>query len=893
MNSAWFEAVRTQDHAYISRNIHTNHGARDEQGKTALMLAAEQGYIELVRILMGYEQKLTTNAGETALILAARAGQDAACKLLVGLEKGLKLFDGRDSLMIAAQAGHPAVVRTLIKYFRLAEDKNNMTAADYACESGQLECLRIIVEHFQLSRDDLSFLQSTADGRGYHEISRFLSGRKSCRAPNTAQTNLSTLSEDERQLFNELSGFSDAFSSQDDEGIRLAPPRRVRALKRVSVRLAHALEKGSDAPTEVEALKKQCTDLEMTLASEQAKVRARDLELMNLKLQLDAVTTSTPSKSEPNSSTEQECKTLRATVHNLTKQLQELKKASSPQRDDFSFKIASAELQLLRKEVEEKDKELADFRHREEENKATKTAEIMSTVDTTYLERLEDELVQTRSDACDIREALQKMTAERDSLKSQLATSKVEMLRIATKSRASLSDDSKNNERLDALQKRLEERDAELITHKATIEELRRTLQTLQEASSSYSSPTNDEYERIKAVCTEQRKELENIHGVLLAKDEEIDELNTKLASASAVPKDDSKELLEENIRLRESLEMMALSPIIPCIEGHTDKKVHEEMARLKEALEQLAMSPTQAENVRPSKGDEHLKEENRQLHERIEQLELTAQSFQAQVAAKEAQYNDLTASLTVIEQIEEKKRQTRKAEAASLREKITQLELENAKLRDTTSMKEGSTSEANTSDLVRLKTLVEEMALDTLSTDVPDAERYKAQIRDRDRRIRHLVDALKNQAESFRTLRLAMQETGRENRCVLQALETNGETLRKVISMGVRSGFMTPLSQAESPIIRSRATTPPKSVTTEQVIPALNRLLNEAENQERQEKKEPQPQELHLSPQTQAALEQSASLAVIVLQNEIKSLREALEARDDELALLKEKINT
>ncbi|TNJ29162.1 Ankyrin repeat protein 1 [Giardia muris] len=891
MNSAWFEAVRKQDHAYISRNIHTNHGVRDEQGKTALMLSAEQGYIELVRILMGYEQKLTTNTGETALILAARAGQDAACKLLVGLEKGLKLVDGRDSLMVAAQSGHPAVVRTLIKYFRLAEDKNNMTAADYACESGQLECLRIIVEHFQLSRDDLSFLQSTADGRGYHEISRFLSGRKSCKAPTNAQTNLSTLSEDERQLFNELSGFSDAFSSQDDEGIKLAPPRRVRALKRVSVRLAHALEKGSDAPTEVDALKKQCTDLEMSLASEQAKVRARDLELMNMKLKLDAATAITPSKPEPDPSTEQECKTLRATVHNLTKQLQELKKAASPQRDDFSFKIASAELQLLRKEVEEKDKELADFRNKEEANKASKAAEIMSTVDNAYLERLEDELVQTRSDACDLREALQKVTTERDSLKSQLATSKVEMLRIATKSRASLSDDPKNNERIETLQKTVEERDNEINVHKTTIDDLQRALQALREASSAHPPLSHDEYERMKVMCTEQRKELENIHGVLLAKDEEIDELNAKLASVYAMPKDDAKELFEENVRLRESLEMMALSPVISSPEGHKDKVIGEEITRLKEALEQLAMSPIQDGRLTSKDGDQ-LKEENRQLQERVEQLELTAQTFQAQVAAKEAQYNDLTTSLTVIEQIEEKKRQTRKAETASLREKVAQLEQENAKLRGTNTVEEGSIPEVVHRDLVRLKMLVEEMALDTLSTDTPDAERYKAQIRDRDRRIRHLADALKNQAESFRMLRLAMQETGKENRCVLQALETNGETLRKVISMGVRSGFMTPVSQAGSPIVRSRANTPPKGVTTEQVIPALNRLLDETEKKEKQES-QPQPQELHLSPQTQAALEQSASLAVVVLQNEIKSLREALEARDDELAILRKKINT
>ena len=49
-------------------------GMKDDDGETALMLAAECGHLDCVKILTPLEQGMKDNYGETALIHAAENG---------------------------------------------------------------------------------------------------------------------------------------------------------------------------------------------------------------------------------------------------------------------------------------------------------------------------------------------------------------------------------------------------------------------------------------------------------------------------------------------------------------------------------------------------------------------------------------------------------------------------------------------------------------------------------------------------------------------------------------------------------------------------------------------------------------------------------------------------
>jgi ankyrin repeat protein len=91
----------------------------DRTGTTALMLAANLGYTEIVRSLIDFGANINLTRktyGLTALMLAASANQIDIVKLLISKNVDVNAIneDGSTALMAAAAKGHLDVVQILL-----------------------------------------------------------------------------------------------------------------------------------------------------------------------------------------------------------------------------------------------------------------------------------------------------------------------------------------------------------------------------------------------------------------------------------------------------------------------------------------------------------------------------------------------------------------------------------------------------------------------------------------------------------------------------------------------------------------------------------------------------------------------------------------------------------
>ncbi|EFO62968.1 Protein 21.1 [Giardia lamblia P15] len=92
---------------------------QDENGTTALMLAAERGLDAIVCVLVNIEAGMGDIYGETALMRAAKNNRPSTCELLLG-EVGLRTSEG-----------HP--------------NKEGLTALCFACIYGSIDCVRVLL----------------------------------------------------------------------------------------------------------------------------------------------------------------------------------------------------------------------------------------------------------------------------------------------------------------------------------------------------------------------------------------------------------------------------------------------------------------------------------------------------------------------------------------------------------------------------------------------------------------------------------------------------------------------------------------------------------------------------------------------------------------------------
>lgn len=140
----WFAAVAAGHHKDVSKVLGRFQRCRNPGGLTALMLAARNNDVEMVRLLIKHEKTLTDAQGYTALVHAALVGSADACVELAPYEFAQTPEFGHTPLTLAAADGVLASVQALGLGYRHIPDANGLTAIEHAADNGHLEVLEAL-----------------------------------------------------------------------------------------------------------------------------------------------------------------------------------------------------------------------------------------------------------------------------------------------------------------------------------------------------------------------------------------------------------------------------------------------------------------------------------------------------------------------------------------------------------------------------------------------------------------------------------------------------------------------------------------------------------------------------------------------------------------------------
>ena len=123
----------------------------DPDGRTALMMAAFEGYTEVVELLLehGAEVDRRDGAGRTAVMYASSGPFPQTVELLIQSGADINRVDtaeGWTALMVAAAEGHQPVVEVLLRHGADIEmtDQDGDAAIDHARERGQTHIVDLL-----------------------------------------------------------------------------------------------------------------------------------------------------------------------------------------------------------------------------------------------------------------------------------------------------------------------------------------------------------------------------------------------------------------------------------------------------------------------------------------------------------------------------------------------------------------------------------------------------------------------------------------------------------------------------------------------------------------------------------------------------------------------------
>ena len=125
---------------------------KNNSGGTALMIAAERGHIETVKLLINNKAdiNLTNNWGNTALMIAAERGHIETVKLLLdrGADINSRNNAGKTALMTATLSGFTEMVKLLLDRGADINSRNNVgeTALMMAAKNGHLETIKLLLD---------------------------------------------------------------------------------------------------------------------------------------------------------------------------------------------------------------------------------------------------------------------------------------------------------------------------------------------------------------------------------------------------------------------------------------------------------------------------------------------------------------------------------------------------------------------------------------------------------------------------------------------------------------------------------------------------------------------------------------------------------------------------
>ena len=127
---------------------------RNVNGCTPLSIASEEGYIDIVKLLIRSDAAVNESGrhdGTTTLMMAARNGHLSVVEELIkcGAHVDARSNDGRTALMAAAQYGHLSVVNTLITAGASVQSTcfDGTSPLFLACSHGHLDVVNALLHH--------------------------------------------------------------------------------------------------------------------------------------------------------------------------------------------------------------------------------------------------------------------------------------------------------------------------------------------------------------------------------------------------------------------------------------------------------------------------------------------------------------------------------------------------------------------------------------------------------------------------------------------------------------------------------------------------------------------------------------------------------------------------
>ncbi|EFO61636.1 Hypothetical protein GLP15_1769 [Giardia lamblia P15] len=151
----WFAAVAAGDQPLVAGYSPRFKKSVNENGMTALMVAAQTGNTELATILLKDEQQIKDSQGRTALIYAIQNGQSQLCRLLATRELDTSNLKSQSPFSVAIQSDAHDCLEAMLQAVGPVKVVDNplLTAASVGC----LRCLRILLEYgqcFEISEFD-------------------------------------------------------------------------------------------------------------------------------------------------------------------------------------------------------------------------------------------------------------------------------------------------------------------------------------------------------------------------------------------------------------------------------------------------------------------------------------------------------------------------------------------------------------------------------------------------------------------------------------------------------------------------------------------------------------------------------------------------------------------
>ncbi|TNJ30447.1 Ankyrin repeat protein 2 [Giardia muris] len=274
---ALLAAAQQGDSLAVKRHL-ADVGQKDEFGWTALMYAAEQGYLECVQILAEHETHLHNPEGITALMLAAYCGH-AACVRVLLVEAGTqtlcdsewlfgKLSAGGTALMLAAARGHREVVDVLRPHEIGLETADKRTAYSLARElkrTGVLDLLELERQDQDKGQDSTN--QTPESPQGLFEKSPILGeeprGIVTGIVPETPQK------VSEIHPTDGLASFDDGFSIYQHNDYK-----RTKLVERGTSPPIFSAEESSTHDSEVQRLEKLISDFAHDLSQRRREIEA-------------------------------------------------------------------------------------------------------------------------------------------------------------------------------------------------------------------------------------------------------------------------------------------------------------------------------------------------------------------------------------------------------------------------------------------------------------------------------------------------------------------------------------------------------------------------------------------------------------------------------------------